>query len=73
MNLGIAGFVTIAGNGVFSEQVCQDGRFFKEIDDPNGSIESPPLQIIAVPIKSRTDQIEQLGTDSLSVLPRCIV
>ena len=58
MNLGIAGFVTIAGNGVFSEQVSQDGRFMKEIDDPNGSIESPPIQIIAVPIKCRADNIE---------------
>lgn len=43
LTLGLAGFVTVAGHGILSEHIASDGRFMKEIDDPNGDPNKPPL------------------------------
>jgi hypothetical protein len=43
LTLGLAGFVTVAGHGILSEHIASDGRFMKEIDDPNGKSDKPPL------------------------------
>ena len=72
MTLGLAGFVTVAGHGVLSDYIQNDGRFQKDIDDPKGTIASPALQIISVPIMCRQDADDIPGSDALSNYPRCI-
>jgi len=69
---GLAGFVTVAGHTVFSENTKNDSRFVKEIDDPHGSSESPALQIVSCPVFTRDDYL-YVGKDQLSNLPRAIV
>jgi hypothetical protein len=63
----------VAGHGLLSDYIANDGRFVKEIDDPKGNMESPPLQIISVPIMCNSDAFETPGNNALSNYPRCIV
>jgi hypothetical protein len=73
ITLGLAGFVTVAGHGVLTDYVNQDGRFQKEIDDPKGIASSPALQIISVPIFCTQDSEDTPGPENLSNFPRCVV
>ena len=69
---GLAGFVTVAGHTIISESIRTDGRFVKEIDDPNGAPESA-LQIISSPLNSHTDSELMSRGDTEASIPRAIV
>lgn len=73
LTLGLAGFVTVAGHGVLSDYIQNDGRYIKEIDDPAGTANSPALQIISVPVMCNQDALDTPDVESLSNLPRCVV
>ena len=69
---GLAGFVTVAGHTIISESIRTDGRFVKEIDDPNGAPDSA-LQIISSPLNSHTDSELMSRGDTEAAIPRAIV
>jgi len=73
LTLGLAGFVTVAGQCVLSDYIQSDGRFIKEIDDPAGTANSPAIQIISAPVMCNQDALDTPDVDSLSNLPRCVV
>ena len=70
---GLAGFVTVAGHTILSENILGDGRFIKEIDDPLGLPESPALQIISCPLNSHTDNELMSRGDQEAGFPRAIL
>ena len=70
---GLAGFVTVAGHSILSENIRTDGRFIKEIDDPAGTLDSPTLQIISCPLNSHTDNELMSRGDQEAGFPRAIL
>lgn len=50
LKLGLAGFVAVSGNPELVDNVCNNGSFNQDLDDPNGSKDNPATEILSMPI-----------------------
>lgn len=66
---GICGYVGYSGTTCFIDNVDDDNRYCKEVDDPLGT---KTHQIIAVPVFCYTDKLDTTMS-SLSQIPRAVI